>query len=66
MVFVMNTDANTPDLYHNLEHIYSNIFTEFVARNPLFSYDPDQPFDSPIFNSKLEEYINTLPCANSK
>lgn len=65
MDFILNTDPNTPDLYVNLQYIYSNIFTECIVRNPLYEYDPDQPFNCPLFNTKLEEYISSLPCAKS-
>ena len=57
MVFVLNTDVETPDLYEALKHIYSNIYVECVTRNPLYSYSTDLPIDSPLFLSKVEEYL---------
>eukprot|EP01035_Chromulina_nebulosa_P018421 gene18421-24125_t len=65
MAFVLNTDPSIPDMYQNLQFIYSNIYTECIVRNPLYSYSPDQPFDCPLFNVKLEEYLSTLPCWKS-
>ncbi len=57
MVFVLNTDVETPDLYEALKYIYSNIYVECVTRNPLYSYSADSPIDSPLFLIKVEEYL---------
>jgi len=57
MVFVLNTDVETPDLYEALKYIYSNIYVECVTRNPLYSYNSELPIDSPLFMSKVEEYL---------
>lgn len=45
------------DLYHHLQHIYSHIYVEYVARNPLYRRNPDDPIDCPLFTAKMEEYI---------
>ena len=57
MMFVLNTDPEVADMYQALHHIYSNIFIECVVRNPLFKYNPDEPFNCPLFTAKLEEYL---------
>ena len=58
--FVLNTDRDAGDLRPNLRHIYSNIFVEYVVKNPL------QKLNDPItcqgFISNLRQYISSLPC----
>eukprot|EP01033_Poteriospumella_lacustris_P009541 gene9541-6838_t len=60
-VFVINTKADVPDLYANLQHIYSNIFIEYVAKNPLYHFNGEDPIDNPLFATKVEEYLMSLP-----
>ena len=51
--------SNLTDMYQSLLHIYSHIFVDFVVKNPLFRYNPDEPFNCPLFTTKLEEYLRT-------
>jgi hypothetical protein len=46
-----------PDLYNVLRHIYAHIFIEYVAKNPLYRYRPDEPLNCPLFVNKMEEYL---------
>jgi Sybindin-like family len=45
------------DMYQALQSIYNQLFIDYVVRNPLFKYSPDSAFDSPLFTTKLEEYL---------
>ena len=64
--FVLNTDAGVSDLYSNLLYIYSNIYVEFVVRNPLYRALPDQPITCALFETRLEEYVSSLPFFSDK
>lgn len=58
LVFVLNTDNDVPDQYHVLKHIYTNLFIEYVTRNPLYRREsPDEPINSPLFEKRVEEYL---------
>lgn len=48
-------------MYPHLQYIYANIFTEFVARNPLYRLKPDEPLTNPLFAMKVEEYLLSIP-----
>lgn len=39
---VFNTDQNVGNLQDHLAYIYSNLYVEYVMKNPL--YEPGQPF----------------------
>jgi len=52
------------DLYQHLHYIYSQIYVDCIARNPLYRHKLDEPLKSPLFVSKLEEYL--LPLVNTK
>ncbi|RYG68046.1 hypothetical protein EON64_06045 [archaeon] len=49
------------DMFENLRHIYAHIFTEYVAKNPLYRLKPDEPIKNPLFAMKVEEYLLSLP-----
>jgi hypothetical protein len=49
------------DLYNALQNVYSNIFIDFVARNPLYNFKNDEPISCPLFAAKVDEYLLTLP-----
>ena len=42
-----------------LQHIYANIFVEYVVKNPL--YVPNAKIDIDPFDDELEAYITGLP-----
>jgi trafficking protein particle complex subunit 1 len=53
------TDSLPADMYQALQYIYSHLFVDYVVKNPLFKYNPDEPFSCPLFTTKLEEYLRT-------
>jgi len=55
--FIMNThvDVLTSLARELLHQIYSNIYVEFVVKNP--SCQLGQPITSDLFKSKLDEYV---------
>uniref|UniRef100_A0A7S2RBL8 Trafficking protein particle complex subunit n=1 Tax=Rhizochromulina marina TaxID=1034831 RepID=A0A7S2RBL8_9STRA len=63
--FVLNTDTATTDLRQNLQHIYSEIFVEYVLKNPLFDPMTSTSIEIPLFDSNLSEYIQLLSCFRS-
>ena len=63
MVFVLNTDANTSDLYQSLQSIYCNIYIDCISKNPLYKFNPNQKIECALFSKRLDEFIATLPCA---
>lgn len=55
---VLVTDPKMGDLREVLRHIYSDIYVEYVVKNPL--YTPGQPFRCELFNASLDQYFKTL------
>ncbi|EFJ10441.1 hypothetical protein SELMODRAFT_110731 [Selaginella moellendorffii] len=55
---ILLTDPRIGDLREALMHIYSNIYVEYVVKNPLYS--PGQPFRCELFNMALDHYVKTL------
>ncbi|MCO5578977.1 hypothetical protein L7F22_060495 [Adiantum nelumboides] len=55
---VLVTDSGMGDLREALRHIYSNIYVEYVIKNPL--YKPGEPFRCELFNAALDQYVKTL------
>ncbi|KAL2621896.1 hypothetical protein R1flu_002101 [Riccia fluitans] len=55
---VLVTDSKMSDLREALKYIYSNIYVEYVVKNPL--YTPDTPFKCELFNQNLDNYVKTL------
>eukprot|EP00428_Durinskia_dybowskii_P077209 CAMPEP_0170361260 /NCGR_PEP_ID=MMETSP0117_2-20130122/3714_1 /TAXON_ID=400756 /ORGANISM="Durinskia baltica, Strain CSIRO CS-38" /LENGTH=116 /DNA_ID=CAMNT_0010615619 /DNA_START=108 /DNA_END=458 /DNA_ORIENTATION=+ len=60
LMFVLNSRPEIPDLHTHLQYVYSQIYVECVARNPLYHHKPDEPFKSPLFVTRLEEYLFSL------
>ena len=60
--FVLTTsrDYGRDDLVGHLKEIYTDIYVEFVVRNPF--HVVGRPIDSPLFLAKLDDYIKLLPC----
>ena len=61
--FVLNTDTSVGSLNDVLQHIYSNIYVEFIVRNPLCK--PGEWLDSELFCSELDSYVKSLSCFKS-
>ncbi|CAK9215903.1 unnamed protein product [Sphagnum troendelagicum] len=55
---ILITDPRMGDLRDALKYIYSNIYVEYVVKNPL--YTPGQPFKCELFNATLDQYVKTL------
>ncbi|KAJ3278657.1 Trafficking protein particle complex subunit 1 [Borealophlyctis nickersoniae] len=57
--FILNTDPHMDSMRDTLRSIYSNIYVEFVTKNPL------QPFDTPIkndlFKTSLNRFMRSVP-----
>lgn len=60
--FVLTTskDFGSVDIARHLREIYSEIYVEFVVKNPL--YVRGSPIKSELFQSKLDAYVESLPC----
>ena len=56
--FIVNTDPVTKDMRTQLQHIYANLFVEYVVKNPL--YVPNEAIDMTTFEAELEKYIRGL------
>ncbi|KAK3095874.1 hypothetical protein FSP39_020179 [Pinctada imbricata] len=59
MKFIMTTDLTVGNIRDVLHQIYSNIYLEYVVRNPLCELG--QPISSELFHTKLDEYVRGLP-----
>ena len=57
--FVLNTDTNVASARDALQHIYSNLYVDYVVRNPV--QRPGEWIDSEMFKSQLDSYIQSLP-----
>ncbi|GJP32174.1 hypothetical protein CLOM_g2960 [Closterium sp. NIES-68] len=55
---ILVTDPKMSDLRDALRHIYTNIYVEYVIKNPL--YVPGEPFRCELFISNLDTYVTTL------
>ncbi|XP_071950229.1 trafficking protein particle complex subunit 1-like isoform X2 [Antedon mediterranea] len=62
--FVINTSLNVGCLRETLQQIYSNIYVEYVVKNPMCALD--KPIESEIFLSKLDTFIRDLPAYSAK
>jgi len=63
--FILNTDLSVGNLRDVLHQLYSQIYVEYVVKNPTCD-DPTQPIRSELFKTKLDEYVRSLPAFLSK
>ncbi|ESO02365.1 hypothetical protein HELRODRAFT_161625 [Helobdella robusta] len=56
---ILNTDFSVGNIKDTLHQLYSQVFVEYVVKNPIC--DQDQPIKSELFNSKLDEFVKSLP-----
>ncbi|XP_013380900.1 trafficking protein particle complex subunit 1 [Lingula anatina] len=62
--FILNTDLNVGNIRDVLHQLYSNIYVEYVVKNPLCELG--QPIKSDLFKTKLDEYVRNLPIFATK
>lgn len=55
--FILLTEPNLPDQTQKLQHIYADLFSPLVLRNPF--YEPMQPIRSSGFRQKIKELIDS-------
>lgn len=55
---VLTTDARAGDMRPVMKHIYSNIYIDYVVKNP--AMEPRKPFSSSAFDSALDNYAAQL------
>eukprot|EP00050_Salpingoeca_kvevrii_P000632 m.152621 g.152621 ORF g.152621 m.152621 type:complete len:162 (-) comp10166_c0_seq3:206-691(-) len=56
--FVLTTDLNVGDISSELREIYSQIYVEHVAKNPLVNLE--EPIESELFKERLDRYVRNL------
>ena len=61
LILILNTDADVPDQFASLQYIYSQLYVDCIARNPLYQLKPDEAFQCPLFAKRLDEYLYGLP-----
>ncbi|KAJ3640968.1 hypothetical protein Zmor_027500 [Zophobas morio] len=57
--FVLNTDNNAQGVRELLQQIYSQVFVEYVVKNPLAKLS--EPIQSELFKTKLDTFIKQSP-----
>ena len=62
--FVCNTDVNAPGVNEMLQKLYTQVYVEYVIRNP--ECKPAEPINSELFKAKLDEAVKTSPAFTSK
>ncbi|XP_018570769.1 trafficking protein particle complex subunit 1 [Anoplophora glabripennis] len=62
--FILNTDINSQGVRDILQQIYSQVYVEYVVKNPLCSLS--QPIESDLFKSTLDTYMKQLPIFSAK
>lgn len=61
--FVLNTDVKAGDMRECMRQIYSGIFVEYAAKNPL--YKSGDMLDNSLFADALDRYLTSLPIFSS-
>ncbi|KJE90220.1 trafficking protein particle complex 1 [Capsaspora owczarzaki ATCC 30864] len=56
---VLNTDPGVGDIHDLLQQIYSQIYVEYVVKNPLCT--PGEKITSELFETRLNALITSLP-----
>ena len=60
LVLFFTIFVHLSDLYANLQYLYSNIFVDYISRNPLYHFKIDEPINCPFFSAKVEEYLMSI------
>lgn len=53
--FILNTDVNAQNIRELLQQIYSQVYVEYVVKNP--ACNMEEPIKSELFKSKLDAFI---------
>lgn len=53
--FILNTDVNAQNVRELLQQMYSQIYVEYVVKNPLCNMK--EPIRSELFKTKLDTFI---------
>jgi len=61
--FIILSDPNTPDLREDLKKLYSQIYVEYVVKNPL--YKLNDVIKCEYFIQYLQKFIKALPAYTS-
>lgn len=59
-VLITSREFGGRDVVRHLREIYSEIYVEYVVKNPL--YVRGAPITSHLFLQKLDTYVRSLPC----
>ncbi|KAF5300112.1 hypothetical protein FQA39_LY11304 [Lamprigera yunnana] len=62
--FVLNTDVNAQGVRELLQQIYSQIYIEYVVKNPFIHLN--EPIESELFKTKLDDFVKESPIYLSK
>lgn len=62
--FIMNTDLSIPSIRDILHQIYSQIYVEYVVKNPLCLLS--EPISSELFKTKLDDFVRGQPMFATK
>lgn len=62
--FVLNTDTSAQGVRELLQQIYSQVFVEYVVKNPMIKLS--EPIQSDLFKAKLDTFIKQSPVYLSK
>ncbi|KAI8799924.1 Sybindin-like protein [Cladochytrium replicatum] len=57
--FVMNTDPGVENLSEAIRMIYSQIYVEYITKNPLVTFDA--PITNELFRNNLNNFVKNLP-----
>ncbi|KRT83464.1 hypothetical protein AMK59_3431 [Oryctes borbonicus] len=61
---IINTDNNAQGVRELLQQIYSQIYVEYVVKNPITSIN--QPIQSDLFKTKLDNFVKSSAVYLSK
>ncbi|KAN0004670.1 hypothetical protein ACTFIU_001908 [Dictyostelium citrinum] len=61
--FIIMSDPNVPDLRDDLKKIYSQIFVEYVIKNPIYKHGTTVKCDT--FINQLNLYLKQMPSFSS-
>ncbi|XP_065202623.1 trafficking protein particle complex subunit 1 [Planococcus citri] len=62
--FVLNTDVNAQKVRDVLQQLYSNVYVNYVVRNPICNLQ--DPIKSELFKTKLDSYIKQTSIYTTK